>query len=68
MACHSRAAHDHRLDTVLVPQLSADVEDAAERLFAIAVSATDISSGRSPASLSLSPIWKRYRVCLAMEG
>jgi hypothetical protein len=34
MACHSRAAHDHRLDTVLVPQLSADVEDAAERLFA----------------------------------
>ena len=34
MARHSRAAHDHRLGAVLVPQLSSHLEHAAERLFA----------------------------------
>src|SRR5204863_6389532 len=67
MARHSRAAHDHRLGAVLVPQLSSDLDHAAERPFA----ARRLSDRHFERPLTgepvVSPIWKRYRVCLAIE-
>ena len=59
MPRHAGAAHHDRVRAVLILQRAADLDHARQGLVAGAISATDNSSGRSPARRSINPICRR---------